>query len=269
MGMLDLVSGHDDILKNLNEREVLSDDLEALGRVVRSWKISQAIDVGESGTLYRFLQYLSWKSGAQKIFLKRGTLVERSITGDPAIVSLPQKALLLLDNGTSQWASAAALFGDEERIPNPPYKLQLTYDAIAHWSARRTQGRAWDTRSDDTITDQARYFLEYRAGERSRFAPKQAEDYCFARAFGLMNAKEGERRWPSLRFHESDRIVEMERSLELLESTGRIDAKDHRVVQSLVLLAEASAIPYHVTFPNAVNKSWPEFWGFLSYARSK
>lgn len=57
-------------------------------------------------------------------------------------------------------------------------------------------------------------FIDLMAGREVNFIPQQAEDYCFARAFGLMNRKDGEARWPKLHGHESDRLEEMEIMIE-------------------------------------------------------
>ncbi|MBI2547136.1 MAG: hypothetical protein HYW23_01680 [Candidatus Aenigmarchaeota archaeon] len=94
------------------------------------------------------------------------------------------------------------------------------------------------------------------------FNPQHAEDYCFARAFGIMNAQEGAMRWPSLRGHESDRIDEMEDALRQEEVTS----KDHRVVQSLAMQKRGNV---KIKYPDSVKKSWPQFWKFLEYSLSK
>src|SRR4051812_23497204 len=100
-------------------------------------------------------------------------------------------------------------------------------------------------------------------GKIVNFIPQQAEDYCFARAFGFIDAIQGEQRWPQLHNHESDRIVEMERALAESE-TGFVTSDDHRVVQAIAM--RCACLHKHMRFsnPKAVNKSWPEFWRFLN-----
>jgi len=158
IGILDLLNDRNEVLHFLSRQEFLGDDLLVLQKVLNSWK-ERKINVGESGTLFRFLQFISWKLKLGKIFVKEGTLKTRSICDDSAIVDLKQNELLKLDNGTSQWASAAVLCGDAERLKNPPYKLQLTYDAVTYWEEKKLEGVQWESRKDKTIKQQANAFL--------------------------------------------------------------------------------------------------------------
>lgn len=103
---------------------------------------------------------------------------------------------------------------------------------------------------------QAFAYINWRKNRKINFTPQQAEDYCFARAFGLITAEEGEKIWPSLRGHESDRINEMEQSL----NQDKITSTDHRIIQAVSMLKGNSV---KIKYPNAVNKSWPQFWRFL------
>lgn len=257
MGVLDLLHDKHNIDHFLSAHEQeLNDDLRALGRAITAWRNHEPVDVGESGTLYRFLQFASWKLGRNDTFIKQGTLTHRNISADAHIVKLSQEELLTLDNNTSQWASAAALAGNPHRVANPPFKLQTTYDAIAHWEQQSTLGKSWEARRDATIEKQARAYAEWKRTGNMKFTPEQAEDYCFARAFDLMSAEEGETRWPSLRTHESDRIAEMES--EMLNTT--VASRDHRVVQALAMRYGNEKKFLH---PECVAKSWPEFWEFL------
>jgi len=162
--------------------------------------------------------------------------------------------LLTLDNGTSQWASASIIMGNPERLKSSPFKLQVSYDAIEHWNASRAEGRSWDLRFDETILNQAMAYLRWLSGKDLDFIPEQAEDYCFARAFGIIDAKEGLERWPSLAGHESNRPIEMEEALQ----QEKVTSKDHRVVQAVAMLKRDVEFKY----PESVNKSWPQFWRF-------
>ena len=253
MGVLDLINGNDKTVKFLEKQENLGDDLKSLLRVLKSWDNSE-IDVGESGTLYRFLKFASWKLGLNKKFILRGTLEERKICDNPEIVSWFLKKLLELDNKTSQWASASVLFGNKEVIENPPFKLELTYEAVKCWS------KDWEPRYDRTILKQAVTFLKLLKGKKNiGFILKQAESYCFARVFGFVNKEIGEKMFPNLHGHESDRILEMEEQLK----NGEVSSKDHRVVQAMAMYQKVNGIKGKVLFPGCVDKSWPQFWEFL------
>ncbi len=267
MGILDMVNGCDDIQKFLSAQESLGDDLIALKRAAEVWNTGEPVDVGESGTLYRLLKFASWKLGLNKQFIKRGTLLGRKINDDPAVVNLPQQELLKLDNGTSQWASAAVLLGDPERLAHAPFKLQLTYDAVSYWKEMRKNSEVWQPRYDETIHKQAEVYLEMLKGDvKPTFALEQAEDFCFAYIFGYMSAQEGEKRWPALRGHESDRIAEVEEVLRAATAGGDITSKDHRVVQAIAMWSRVNKKPVNILYPEAVNKSWPQFWSFIDAA---
>jgi len=134
MGFLDLINSYTDIIRFLDSQRDLGDDLLALKRLANSWHSGTAINVGESGTIFRFLQFYLWKSGSKREIIKQGTLKEREMCNNHEIVDWPLKKLLTLDNGTSQWASASVLAGNSERIENPPFKLKLTFDAVEHWN---------------------------------------------------------------------------------------------------------------------------------------
>lgn len=264
MGLLDLIHGRTQIAEFLQiEHANLSDDLLALERTLESWDNDQPIDVGESGTLYRLLQFTAWKQGTHRQFIKHGTLRDRPIASDPSIVHKSQETLLSLDNQTSQWASAAALNGDTERVAHPPYKLALTYLAIDHWRAQINRGHNWIPRRDETIRAQADAFVQAREGKPLTFSPQQAEDYCFARAFKLMAPDEGKRRWPALVGHESNRIKEMETQLQQANSGKPITSRDHRVVQAIAMFGAIANDPLDFMCPECVRKSWPQFWRFL------
>jgi hypothetical protein len=248
-------------IKFLQSQTSLSTDLEALLRTSLQWKHNQPLDVGESGTLYRFLQFADWKQGGKRTFIRSGTLKQRKITSDPSIISRSIAELLLLDNGTSQWASAAVLLGNDEPKPSDlPYKLALTYEALEHWQRARAGQESWRPRYDKTIERQAEAYVKWKQTGLMIFEPEQAEDYCFARAFELMTSAEGEKRWPSLRQHESDRIVEMEQAL----NQKTVSSRDHRVVQALAMRKGEDVQFAH---PDVVAKSWPLFWDF--YKASK
>lgn len=269
MGLLDIVHGRHHIREVLAGQEGWGDDLCALRRCANDWNSDRPLDVGESATLYRFLLFASWKLGTPKKFLLRGTLSQRPINQDPSIISYRLQDLLKLDNGTSQWASAAVLLGNKEIIPDPPYKLALTYEAVAHWFQQRDCGEHWDLPHDDTILYQAAAFVRAMQDGYVEFPFRQAEDYCVARAFGWIGKTEGEAKWPSLRGHESDRIEEMECALQEFQSGTPITSRDHRVVQAIAMYAKFKRKEVAFLHPHAVNKSWPRFWKFLEAASAR
>ena len=265
MGVLDLLNDRvEDSKVFLRGRlSTLGEDLGALEQALHDFAYGDFVFVGESATLYRFLKFASWKLGQDKKFVKAGTLNDRKICDNPGIVNYSLQELLKLDNGTSQWASAAVLAGSDEVVENPPFKLRLTYEAVRHWRAQRANGLMWVPRYDQTILKQAVAFLNMLHGNNSAFVPEQAEDYCFARAFGFMTKEEGEKRWPSLRGHESDRIEEMEMVLRHADEGYEIGSKDHRVVQAYTMLQKVKKKRIEIVNRGVVSKSWPQFWTFL------
>jgi len=266
LGVLDMLNGYRDISKFLGEQLILSDDLKALARCARDWDAKKPIDVGESGTLYRCLQFASWKYRLDKKFIKQGTLNKRELCDNPEIIKWPLEKLLILDGGTSQWATASVLAGSTERPATDRYKLRLTYEAVGHWNDCRDEGVLWSPRVDETIKRQAlAYFGLIKTGKLF-FLAKDAEDYCYARAFGLMRPEEGERAWPQLVKHESNRIQHMEEVIDMADNGRVIHSLDHRAVQAIVMRQKSRNLPVEVVNKDVVNKSWPEFWDFLEYA---
>lgn len=263
MGVLDIISGYNDTQEFLNEQIDLNGDLLALKNASEKWNSNVPINVGESATLYRLLQFASWKLDLNKTFIKEGTLKDRQITNDSNIVNLQLEELLKLDNQTTQWATASVILGNKKRIPNPPNKLQQTYDAVDHWNKKRLAGLVWEPQYDETILRQVKTFLRLREGHSAIFTPQHSEDYCFARVFGYMTKDEGERRWPSLKGHESDRIEEMEKVIAKGKEENFIDSKDHRVVQAMAMWGIINQKKFTFVYPEVVNKSWPKFWDFL------
>jgi len=267
MGVLDMVHGYEDIHKFLSSQENLGDDLLALKRAAVVWKSDEPVDVGESGTLYRFLRFASWKLNLNKKFILHGTLPQRKVVDDPEIVHLTQKELLKLDSGTSQWASVAALLGDSERLTNPPFKLALTYEAVEHWNTQRAKGLVWEPRYDETIQKQASAYQSLLNGKAVKFDPKQGEDFCFAYIFGFITAEDGEKKWPAEREHESDRIKEAVEMLNKAKEGKEIESKDHRMVQALAMWGRVNNKEVNFMYPGAVNKSWPQFWQFMKNSK--
>ena len=263
MGVLDILNDYNDIEKFFDKQNNLGEDLLALKNISKGWRTNKSVNVGESGTLLRIFKFVSWKLNLNKNFIIKGTLKDRKINDDSNIVGLPQKELLKLDNGTSQWATASVLLGDKERIKNPPYKLKLTYEAVSHWKKQRKNNKSWTPRFDQTILNQAKAYLQLLKGKKAKFYPEQAEDFCFAYTFGFITAEKGEKLWPSLRNHESDRISEMKKVLEQAKEGKEIISKDHRVIQAIVMWGKVNKKEINIRYPLSVNKSWPQFWNFI------
>jgi hypothetical protein len=272
MGVLDILHDKKDINNFLSQRTDLGDDLLALKRASEVWNTDEPVDVGESGTLYRILQFASWKSGLNKKFITHGTLTERiqrgAITQDPSIVNLSLEELGKLDNGTTQWVTAALLAGSNERLDNLEYHIAMTYEAVDHWREQTQQGKNWEPRYDKTIQTQAETFLQILKGEKPEFTAQQAEDYCFARAFGYITKDEGEKKWPKLHGHETDRLAEMEKVMIQAQTGEAIEAKDHRVIQAAVMWGLANHKDVKIAHLEAVNKTWPQFWEFIKTVKA-
>ena len=86
---------------------------------------------------------------------------------------------------------------------------------------------------------------------------------------GLFSPEEGERLFPSIRGHETNRRVEMELGLATTIKNGYIDSKDHRVVQSLYMKGLSEGKFYFVEDKSVVDKTWPQFWNFIDYVKSE
>ncbi len=262
MGVLDMVHGRNNINKFLAKQKNIGEDLLALKRASQDWN-KKEINVGESGTLYRFLQFASWKLNLDKKFVKKGTLKNRKINSNPKITEYSLDKLLKLDDGTSQWASASVLMGNSTKLKKIPYKLATTYRAIRHWKTHNP----WVPKYDETLEKQAETFLRLLRGQKPRFKAIQAEDFCFGYTFGYISKKEAAQRWPALEGHESNRLIEMDKALAQVKSSKLVTSKDHRVIQSATMWAAVNHKKITLQYPKVVNKSWPQFWDFLKYAQ--
>jgi hypothetical protein len=272
---LDMLAGKRDIgTQDLgNNMAAVSDDIERAWAAHNHWHNGERnLNVGESATLYRFMKYLFWHWYEEDVVLtKEGTLLKRMIENDRSkIWGKSFEELLKLDGGTSQWASAALMCGNLN-ISNidpakMPHKFVVTLQAMAHWNVSERYNDRWRARKDPTIKAQAELFEAAMNGTArpDDWEPTQAEDYCLARAFSYMSAKEGQARWPQLQNHESNRIVEMEKAIRAVLDDKEVISDDHRVVQASAMLAKVinrNKVTY--SNKNCVRKSWPQFWEFL------
>jgi len=267
MGFLDIVNRKEkDIIKIIGRerRKKLGGDVSALLNVAKNWSSKKEIKVGESGTLFRYLQFAIWKLGLDKKLIKSGTLSKREIYDDRRIINWSLTDLLKLDKGTSQWASAAVLLGNEEKLKNTPYFLRMSYEAAKHWRERRAKGLVYDIKYDQILLRQAQTFLGVLNKKETNFTATNPDDYCFARAFGFITKKEGKEKFPAIQGHESNRLDEMEKCLKQLNDGKIVETDDHRVVQAIAMLARVKNKKVKFSNKECVNKSWPQFWDFLS-----
>lgn len=265
MGALDLFNHHTDGMRWLAPQQGLSNDLQSLLRASSEWNTKKKIHIGESATLFRFLQFASWRMELDKKFVLEGTLKKRKITRDSKIAYFSVPELLKLDGGTSQWASAYVLY--ERRLfgINGRPKLELTYEAVEHWKERRGNGKLWLARYDKTIMEQALAYVDIVRARKPGWVAKHSEDYCFGIAFDKVSEKESRKNWPSLKNHESNRFDEMKIELARAKAGKKIRSKDHRVIQAIVMLRKSKDKDVEVKYPDSVNKSWPQFWDFIEF----
>ena len=272
MGVLDILNGYNDIVPFLEKQTDLGGDLKALKRVAEKWNTDEPLDVGESGTICRFVSFALWKLRMNRKVIKSGTLEKREICQNPEIVNWPIEKLLTLDGGTSQWATMSVLLGNQEKPAQIPYFMTITYDAIEHWNNARKEGKVWEARKDPTIMGQTLAFLKLLAYGRCTLEERDLSDcdlYCFLRAFNFMSKEEGEKIWPHIKYHETDRLEGMEIAIALADKDGTIDSNDHRIVQAMVMRQIFLKKPYTVKDPNAVNKTWPKFWEFIELVKKR
>lgn len=281
MGIQDLFRDYSDIGNFLKTQKDLGGDLRALERVVRDWKGEGPLNVGESGTIYRFVRFYLWQEESTRELITEGTLTKRAkeeIYGDPDLVNWSPERLGELDHGTTQWQTMAYLLRDRRKINNPKYKLQVTYDAVEHWEKARAAGKAWVARKDPTILNQASAFLRLLNDMPLNWVPEQAEDYCFARAFEVidhraMSDSKYKTMFESVEGHETPRVEEMDKFFEQFKAGDLVSSKDHRVVQAgamLFKIAEPTitvdAVRERFVNPSCVEKTMPRFWDFMRFS---
>lgn len=228
----------------------LADDIRAARRCAESFISDQNIyDVGDSGTVCRFLTYFL---DGQKYKIRKGKqLARRKIDAPKKISKLPFSKLLSL--GTSQFASAALLKGAKP-IKNLPLKCELSVQARKLYFKGKGE---WIPKNDEIIIRQINHFLE-----GGNFKPLISEDYCYARAFGFITRDQGECRWPEMKNHECDRLEAMEKARENLSE--KVDVfGDHRVAMAVVLRQKFLGLPIRISDKKCVSKSWPQFWQWL------
>lgn len=277
MVYLDLTQGYgpNHAINFLESKKDLSGDEKAALSVARSWEGNGPIDVLESRTMFIFLQFYFWKNKIAREILTRGTLTQRikEMEATEKVATWPLAKLLTLEGGTSQFASAAILLGNEEILPENPFYLQKTYNVRSYWLEQKQLGHFWIPQPDPTITVQIQEYINFLKTGKINIIPDRLGDcdlYCFLHSFGKITTEEGKKIWPQLCKHESNRFCEMELRREECLFGRIIHTRDHRVVSAYALLMQSmnlnlSVDAIRVSFiePDCVNKAWPQFWNFV------
>ena len=248
------------------------DDIKVAAQIARDWDTRHTLTAGESGTGLRLFSWFdhhlvaTGKQGQHHEFERSRTLATRPITEIPEVYGLTQRELLLEDNGTSQFASAAVLTGDMVRLNSAPFRLQQTYDMVDEWLARDRQ-LDWGAPliEDATIRKLAESFARLMLGETFDFDVTHSEEVPTGLGFGAITPHEAQQRFSSVLGHESNRIVEMERALWQFRYGEVITSNDHRIIQTLAMLALYKERPVNFRYPECVTKSWPQFWDYLQH----
>jgi len=232
------------------DKKYLSDDiLAALDCAQNYIKGNHVYDVRNAGTVCRFLVYIMQ---GKKYELRLGEQLQRRIKKWPDNLNKLSVAELL-KLGTSQYASAALLLGAEPTEKLHPKCLLAVEARKAYFE----NGGKWLSRYDEVIVGQLENFL-YKKEIKSPIA----EDYCYLRAFNLITHDEGQKQWPELANHESNRLKVMEEIC--VDFDRQIEAPDdHRVVMAVALRQTSLGLPVRVSNKECVAKSWPQFWVWL------
>lgn len=257
---LDLIHGKiERSIKWLADNEAtLGDDLLALLRTMKQFLAGEDIDVGESGTLLRFWRYYLLLIGDTRRIIVRGTAHKRRFYQGNDVIDMEDKELLYLDNGTSQWASIAALCGRIERPTRKlPGHLELTFNAIKLWQDAEFYEEMWPARKDRYITEMVEAWLEWKRTGVMKLTIDNAEKAFFGAMFGLIPPEEAYRQFPQMVDHESNRIKAMRRYRHWWWFI--VGSRDHRVVQALAMSGKWCVFLHR----GCVNKSWPQFWRFM------
>jgi hypothetical protein len=209
------------------------------------------------------------------------TLIERvkKMPLNPEIVNWSLYQLGKLEGGTSQWQTAAILNGNTEVLLEVPFYLRKTYDIKTKWKSKRDAGEIWEVPRDPTLITQSEDYLIFLETGQIRTKPEKLGDcdlYCFLRTFGVVEREWGEKNWPQLAEHESNRLETTDIMISQKENGETIVSDDHRIVQAAAMKIQAEAfrkgtylpveeIKQRFSNPNCVAKKWPEFWKAMDY----
>ncbi|MDO8601218.1 MAG: hypothetical protein Q7R46_00890 [bacterium] len=276
MGYMDFFRGKTSIFKFLErEKDNLSGDLLSFWQLMIAWKEGKPMKT-ESATTLRFFIYPSWMAQDHRVFIKQGSLINRQITDDPRkVIYQPTNKLILLDGGTSQWASAAYLYYWSIKKPwmkinNPPPKLQSTYEDVEYYDRLnwREMGECWKPQRDRTILKQVVAVIDMLKTVTTLWRPEHSEDCCIAMAFG-MSVEEVKKLFPSAIDHETNRFTEMPKVIADVKAGREITSIDHRAIWAGVALQLIQGREVKVRHPEAVGKSWPpvQFWKCVDFLK--
>ena len=287
MGYMDVTQGlsPQNVINYFNTREKtnndLSDDEKAARTAFSVWNSDGPIDVGESGTLFRLVQFYFWKMGINRKIITHGTLTKRVEEMDATsdIIHLPLAERGKFEGGTSQWISASILMNNREILPEVSFYVQKSYDARDYRINQEKLGLPIDyNRPDPTIKTQIEEYIKVLKFRFDYAQPDRLGDcdlYCFLRAFDRITADIGRSIWPQVQKHESNRIEKMESSLLQLHRGEIITSNDHRVVEAIAMLIQSlnpkiSIAELRSKFlnPDCVAKKWPRFWEFMEKIRA-
>lgn len=279
--LLDLTRGYreDSVRFFKNNKMPLSDDIITVGGIVRdwpAWKFWKDFDGRDSASATRHLQFYLWQTGSRRKIRKNEGLQKRNLTNNPDIVNWPIKELMKLEYGTSQWASAAALFRDKEKVleemrdvEEVPFKLDLTVHTRNYWEGNEASGWGWEPRLDMTIARQMKAYVEFLKYGGAHFKCRQSEDVPFAAILCDYDLEKAKDEYPSLKGHESDRIPEIRKTIKQLEQGLCVDSKDHRIISAAAMRQSLYGKSISVKYPEYISKAWPveQFLGFMNYCR--
>lgn len=236
----------------------LGDDLQATLRTLQQFKAGKDLDVGESGTLLRFWRYYLLSIGDTRRIIVRGTARKRQFYAGEDVIDMDTEELLALDDGTSQWASIAALCGRIERpVGELPGHLELTFNAIKLWQDAKFYQEMWPARKDRYIIEMVEAWLEWRRTGIMKLKVDNAEKVFLAAMFGLITAEEAHQQFPQMIHHESNRIKAIKRYRHWWWLI--VGSRDHRIVQGLAMRGRRRWFLHR----HCVNKTWPQFWRFM------
>ena len=180
----------------------------------------------------------------------------------------------LHDENSSQGISAMILCGKLEnvikefRIVNP-YKLnhhnRVAFEALVSYETEK-DFKTYDIsksiyKEDKTLMKQFDFFINKLQGNDIELKIDSAEDVPLAVAFGLMDLKTAEEKYPQLRNHETDRIEEMKNNFD----SGVCISIDHRIVmaRSMIDVINGKLPDRLIAYPKSTNKSFPKFWNYI------
>lgn len=240
-----------------NYEDGLPNDINVCRMVMRDWDNSDFINVGESRTALIFLQEYAKRNGIKKHWNIEGTLWNRKL------------------ENTSQTISARILCGDEVILNDEPYHVKLTRSIMSQWEKGNRESLF--TMEDETLWEQC-LTMECVAlkGLQSHFKIKSAEDVCLAYFLTQCDKMPDDRKvtledivdkFPTTLNHESNRPLELLKTLIEIKNNQEVMSNDHRVVMAASFYAMIKNIKIEFRNPTCVSKSFPKWWKYLELLR--